>query len=218
MTTAWTLPAQSIITDALENIGVLGAGQTASPDDYDKCMTALQNILKELPIHGLSWPKITAPAVPLVWSSGTPGQVAMPADYFGNPVVSFLDTSRNIDLQVIAKAAWEAIPNPTATATHPQKIYIAPNNIGYLWPVPTLDPALSITYQAITNDAVLNMTADVVQTWTAGLGLWVAYEVCPKFVVDMATRADIEKRFMMRRTMMLSYATETAPICFGVAD
>lgn len=218
MTTAWTLPAQAIIVDALELIGVLGAGQTASAEDYDRCNTALQNILKELPIHGFSWPKITAPASALMWSSMLPGQVAMPYDYYGSPVVAFGLSQENKHLHIIPKAAYDAIPNPAATALHPECIYIAPNNVGYLWPIPTVNPVLSITYQAITNDAVLSMTPDVVQTWTAGLGLWVAYEVAPKFGVDLATRADIERRFMMRRGLMLSHATETAPIVFGVVD
>lgn len=218
MTTTWTLPAQSIITDALELIGQLGAGQTASPEDYDLCLTALQNILKEMPMHGLSWPKITAPAVALPWSASTPAQVAMPVDYFGVPVVSFTHAAANIDLEIITKAAYEAIQQPAQTAQFPIKLYIAPNNVGYLWPVPTIDPSLSITYQAITADADMLVTPDVAQTWTGGLGLWVAYEVSPKFGVDMVTRQDIERRFMLRRALMLSSAAETAPIRFEVAD
>lgn len=218
MTTAWTLPAQSIITDALQLIGQIGAGQTASPDDYDVCMTALQNILKEMPLHGLSWPKITAPRAALPWSSLTPGQVSMPVDYYGSPVVSFGLSQVDLKLQVITKAMYEAIPQQAATALYPLKMYIAPNNIGYLWPVPTANPVLSITYQAVTSDALQTAQPDVVQSWLGGLGLWVAYEVAPKFGVDMATRQDIERRFMMRRSLMLKNATETAPICFGVAE
>lgn len=218
MTTAWTLPAQDIIVDALEIIGALGSGQTASGEDYDKANTALQNILKELPIHGLSWPKITAPPVALAWDIAAPSQVAMPADYFGQPVISHTLDGAVHRVGVISKAVYDAIQKPAGTALHPQSIYIAPNNIGYLWPVPSVDPVLSITYQAVTNDAALDMTPDVAQTWIGGLGLWLAYEICPKFGVDMATRSDIEKRFLMRRALMLQSAAETAPIVFGVAD
>ena len=52
MATAWTLTAEEVITDALMELGVLGAGQTASPTDYDMCLRALQNVLKEMPLHG----------------------------------------------------------------------------------------------------------------------------------------------------------------------
>jgi len=218
MPTAWTLTAQEVITDALMEIGVLGAGQTANPTDYDVCLRALQNVLKEMPLHGLSWPKITVAPVALAWSVGTPGQVAMPADYFGVPTISFTQSAVNIDLTVIAKAAYDAIEQPAQTSTYPTHIYIGPNNIGYLWPVPTVNPALSITYQAVTLDADLLTTPDVVQSWVGGLTLWVAHEVAPKFGVPPSDRADLERRYMMRRSLMLAWAAETAPIRFTVAD
>ncbi len=218
MSTAWTLTAQEVITDALMEIGVLGAGQTASATDYDVCLRALQNVLKEMPLHGLSWPKITVAPVALSWSALTPSQVAMPADYFGVPVVSFTQDAANIDLAVIAKAAYYAIPAPAQTSTYPTHIYIGPNNIGYLWPVPTTNPGLSITYQAITLDASMLATPDVVQSWIGGLTLWVAYEVAAKFGVPPGDRADLERRFLMRRALMLAWAAETAPIRFTVAD
>lgn len=225
MSTSYTLPTQEILTDALELMGVVGAGQTASAEDYGVVLRSLQNILKELPIHGLTWPKVTAPPVTLAWSSLLPGQVSMPVDYFGSP--SFTRSQYNaVDrtaVIVVSKADYDLLTqeyiDPLANPSlEPQRIYIAPNNIGYLWPVPSKDPLLRMTYQAITNDAVLSMTTDVAQTWSAGLGLWVAYEASPKFGVDMPTRADIQARFMMRRALMLQFAAETAPITFGVWD
>ena len=216
MTTAWTLPAQDIITDALQLIGQIGAGQTASADDYSVCMTALQNIIKELPLHGLSWPKITVAPVPLAWSDLTPALVALPVDYFGVPVVSYVQNGTNVDLRIIAKAEYDALPRPATTTQFPQQLYIAPNNVGYLYPVPIVNPNLVITYQAVTLDATLNTMPDVAQSWIGGMGLWLAHEVGPKFGVDMQTRMDIQNRHLSRRTMMLSYATETAPIVFTV--
>jgi hypothetical protein len=227
MSTAYTLPTQDILIDALEIMGVIGAGQTASPEDFSVVMRSLQNILKELPIHGLVWPKVTAPPVLLPWSALTPGVVAMPVDYFGSPSITRTvrpqDGHGNPPVWVVTKAEYDRLNyeyiDPVANPSlEPQRIYIAPNNIGYLWPIPSVDPLLRMTYQAVTNDAVLNMTPDVSQTWTAGLGLWVAYEASPKFGVDMATRADIQARFMMRRALMLQFAAETAPITMGVWD
>lgn len=218
MTTSWTLTTQEVITDALVEIGVLGSGQTANATDYDVCLRALQNILKEMPLHGLSWPKMTVAPVALVWSSGTPAQVAMPTDYFGVPVVSFSQSSANIDLLVINKAEYDALLQPAKTALYPTMVYIAPNNIGYLYPVPTVDPVLSITYQAITLDASMLTMPDVVQAWVGGLTLWVAHEVASKFGVALSERQDLERRFLMRRSLMLAYAAESAPICFQVRD
>ena len=97
-------------------------------------------------------------------------------------------------------------------------IHITANNTAYLWPVPSADPGLSLSYQAVALDTDYSVTPDIAQSWLGGLGLWIAYEVCPKFGVDMASRADIERRFLMRRRLMISYSAETAPICFGVAE
>ena len=218
MPTAWTLNAQEIISDALQELGVLGAGQTAGASDYDVCLRGLQNVLKEMPLHGLSWPKITAAPVALVWSAGSPGTVAMPADYFGVPVISFTQAAANIDLMVMTKVIYDAIPSPSQTSTYPTHIHIAPNNVGYLWPVPTTNPNLSITYQAISLDASMLVAPDVVQAWLGGLTLWLANEVASKFGVPGPDRADLERRFLMRRALMLAYAAETAPICIQVRD
>lgn len=227
MASSYTLPTQEILTDALEIMGVLGAGQTASAEDYAVVLRSLQNILKELPIHGLVWPKITAAPVLLVWSPALPGVVPMPVDYFGSPsitrTVPVEEGRGHPTVHVVTKAEYDQlnqsyidpVENPSL---EPQRIYIAPNNIGFLWPIPDRDPLLRMTYQAVTSDASLAMTPDVAQTWNAGLGLWVAYEASPKFGVDMATRADIERRFMMRRALMLGHAVETAPIVMGVWD
>lgn len=218
MPTSWTLSAQDIITDALQITEVLGAGEVASADDYAVGLTALQNILKELPLHGVSWPKITVAPVALAWASGTPAQVTMPVDYFGQPNISYVQNSVNVDLEVIAKATYDAIQEPDYVATYAQKVYIAPNNIGYLWPVPSANPGLSMAYQAIALDASLAAQPDVLQSWLGGLGLWVAYEISPKFGVDLRKREDIANRFIVKRRMMLAYAAESAPIVIQVAD
>lgn len=218
MPTAWTLPTQEIIVDAMQIIGVLGADEAVSAEDSEVCMRTLQNILKELPIHGLSWPKMTVAPTSLVWSALTPAQVPMPADYFGVPQVSFTQNSANVDLHVITKQEYDELLQPDVVALYPKSIYIAPNSIGYLWPVPSADPALKITYQAIVLDATATAQPDVVQSWIGGLGLWLAYEICPKFQVPMQERQDIERRFIPRRRMMLAYAAETAPICLQVAE
>lgn len=219
MSTSWTLPVADILTDALELIGVLGVGQTASAEDNDIAMRALQGILKELPIHGVSWPKVTVDPVALTWDAGTPAEVALPADYFGVPHCYYLAADGGkVPLSMLTKAAYDAVPDPAATAEHPESIYIGPNNAAFLYPVPTSNPALKLTYQAIASDATLAASPDVAQAWIAGLGLWVANEIAPKFSVDMATRQDIGARFVARRQLMLAYACETAPIQLTVDD
>ncbi len=218
MTTSWTLPVSSIIRDALELIGVVADGETVSANDQALCLTALQNILKELPLHGLSWNKITAPPAALAWSSLTPSVVNMPSGYFGSPAISYTANSVDVDLEIITKEQYDAIQQPAYVALYPQKIYISPANVGYLWPVPSADPVMTITYQAIVSDAVAASAPDVIQAWLGGLGTWLAYEILPKYNPPADVRRDITERYLEKKRLMLASAAETAPICFGVAD
>lgn len=221
MSTSYTLPSQAIIVDAMQIMQALGQDEAPNAADYDVCMKGLQGILKELPIHGLSWPKITADPVLLVWDPLVPARVAMPADYFGVPDVSYTDNGQRVPVRICTKMQFEEpdypiILNPPFPKV--RKLYIAPNNVGYLSPVPTTDPLLYITYQAIVMDATQTAMPDVLQCWIAGLGLWLAHVMGPKFSVPLARQDSIEKRYLVSRALMLSYATETAPIVFQVAD
>jgi hypothetical protein len=218
MSTSWTLPTQAIIKDALELIQAIGVNDHISAEDNDVALKAFQNILKELPLHGLHWPKITVTPVTLAWSIGTPSQVAMPADYFDTPVISYTANSQNIDLVQITKAQYDALPSQTATALYPEMFYVATNNISYLYPVPTANPNLTITYQAIVSDAVLGVMPDIKQTAIATMGLWLAHVLAPKYNVSQQDKQDIATRFAISRRMLLSYAAESAPITFSVRE
>jgi hypothetical protein len=219
MPATWTLPVQDILTDALEIVGAIGTGQTASAEDHAVALRGLQGILKELPIHGLSWPKVTSAPVSLTWDAGIPSEIALPVDYYGVPQMYYLaNDSGKVNLEVLTKARYDALPDPAATAEHPQFVYIAADKTAFLYPVPTEDPGLMLTYQAIVLDATVAAPPDVAQTWIAGLGLWVANEISPKFGVSLPERQDIERRFLARRALMLAHAAETAPICISVAD
>lgn len=219
MSTNWTLPTNAIIKDALELLGIIGAGDPISAEDSDIALTAFQNILKEMPIHGFVWQKVTSDKVALTWSSGTPSKVNMPSDYFGVPNISFTQNSANVDLEVITKAAYDELVQPDYVAQYPKQIYVSANNIGYLWPVPSQDPQLKITYQAITTDALLQSTPDIAQSFISGFGVWLAYELFPKFPsVDQVTIAEIKERYPIKKKMMLEWSAESAPIRFTVDD
>lgn len=218
MSTSWAMTAQAIITDAMQHCGVLESGEVPSTDDNNTCLTSLQNIIKELPFNGVSWSKVSPTPTALTWSSGTPAQVSMPADYFGVPNIYYTLNSANVDLRIITKAEYDALLQPDYVATTPISAYIAPNNIAYLWPVPSANPSLKITYQAIALDVVTTSQLDVAQAWQGGLSWLLAYEIGPKFGISGAKADAIEKRAMQKRRMMLAYSAETAPISFEVLD
>lgn len=220
MSTAWTLPAQAIIRDAMEHMNNIGADEIISPEDYDLCMRGLQGVLKELPVHGFSWPQVTVAPVSLAWSALTPDIVALPADYFGVPTVSYVLNDVSVPVRIVSKADYQHLLESVSPSQIPPALYmyIAADFTAHLYPVPTVDPQLLLTYQAIVPDAVQTQVPHLPQTWVLFIGLWVAWELSNKFSVPPERRDNIEKRYLLKRELCLSYATETAPICIQVQE
>lgn len=218
MTTAWTLNAGEVVADALEHLGVLGSGETVSASDLALGLKALDGILKEMPIHGFVWKKVTSTPTLLVWSSGTPKNVSMPSDFYGVPQISFTQNSANVDIELITKAEYDTIIDPDYVALYPLKMYLDSANVGWLWPVPSADPSMYITYQAITSDAVSGSTPDVKQSWVSMFGYWVAYELRLKFQTNQSIINEIKESLAIKRRLCLASSAETAPITFTVND
>jgi hypothetical protein len=210
--------ASDIIRGALELCQVIGSDETVSPEDSALCLRALNGILKELPIHGISWPKVSSANTALAWSVTTPDAVTVPTDFFGVPVLRFTNAAGTLSpLGPLTKVKYEAL-DATATGAYPEFFYLAPNNAVYLWPVPTQDPGLVLTYQAVVNDLSLTATPDVQQAFWHGLQFWLAEEVKLKFNVTGALSQEIEKKFMQKRAMMQQWSVEMAPIDMTVAE
>ncbi|WP_286868324.1 MULTISPECIES: hypothetical protein [unclassified Herbaspirillum] len=220
MATAWTLSAKEICRDAMEHMNAIGADQTISAEDFSVLMRGLDGILKELPVHGYSWPQITVDPVALAWSAGSPSKVTIPGDYFGVPYAYYMLNGQEVAVRIVSKAEYDDLVQQSAAPPFPrvQHLYIAPDFTGHLWPIPESDPGLQMTYQAIVPDAVQVQYPKLPQTWVLFIGLWLAWELCNKFGVSADRRADIQARYLLKRNLCLGYATETAPICIQVAD
>ena len=212
MPTTWSLTAAQVISGALEICGYKDPGETVSTEDSATCLTALDGILKELPLHGLSWPQLTSAAVAVTWSAGTPSTVSVPADFFGVPVLKFTDASGTlVEIPHISKPAYEAM-DKAQTATYPQAFHLAPSNAIYLWPVPTQDPVLFLTYQALIADAASASAPGVKQSFLHGLQFWLADEVSLRFGVPSDRRVEISLRAKAKREAMLQWAVDLAPL------
>lgn len=215
MTTAWTLTAGDVIRGALENCQAIGVGEAVSPEDSEVCLRSLNGLLKELPIHGINWFKVSSSDAAVAWSSGTPDRVSFPADYFGTPALKYTDAAGIVHpLGQMTKPMYEA-KNAAQTAVYPDSFYVAPDKTVYVHPVPTQDPGLKLSYQAIAGDATLTATPDVQQAFLSGLQDWLADKVALKFA-PQEIRAELAQRAMLARTLMIQWSTESAPISFSV--
>lgn len=218
MSTTWTLTSADVIQGALELCQAVGVDQAPSAEDEAVCLRALNGILKELPLHGIGWPKVSSSNSAVAWNVLTPSVVAFPADYFGVPVLKYTDQNARLQLlSPIRKVEYERLDS-AATGTYPLYFYEAPDRSIYLWPTPTQDPVLRLTYQAIVSDTTATATPDIQQAYLNGLQYWVAEEVKIKFDVPANIAVMIREKFLEKRGLMTQWSVEMAPLVITVDD
>lgn len=216
MSTTWTITASDIIRGALEVNSAIGATEAVTAEDSELCLRALNGIIKEMPLHGLSWPQLSSVAVALTWSGVAPSKANPPADYFGVPVLKYTTAAGPLkELIQLPKPAYERL-DITVTAQYPTHFYEGPDKTFYLWPVPTQDPALKLSYQAIADDASLTVTPDVQQQYLNLFELWVGDKISLKFETPAQTRVEINARFKEALERMKQWAVDMAPISVEV--
>lgn len=214
MTTAWTLAATEVCTDALEHLGVLGDGETANASDMQKALRGLDAVLKELPLAGYTWPKLSA-EVGLTWTGVQ--TLTLPTDYYGYPVAWNLLSGYRTPLIQIDHARWVQMTDRTAagTASH---FYINPAGVFNVWPVPTTDPTITLQYQKIVDDAVLATQPNLPQYWLNALGYGVANEIALKFGAPQPVRIEVAQRWSAKKGLALQNSIASEPISFEVRD
>lgn len=217
MSTTWTLVAGEICADALQHLGVLAAGEPASGADMQAALNGLDSVLKELPLHGYSWPKLSTETA-LTWGGAGVQTMVLPTDYYGNPVAWKTLAGSKVWLTQIPHGTWIGMTERTAAgpATH---FYVSPAGVFHLYPVPAdADPVVTLQYQRIVSDADLATTPDIPQYWVNPLGYGVANEIALKFSVPGDRRLEIAQRWAAKRDRALANSIAHETICFEVRD
>lgn len=216
MTTSWTLTALDIVEDAFHILGKIDeAGDMPGAADVQVMLRALDVVLKELPIAGYVWPKMSSEAT-LTWVSGQ--TIALPSDYLAQPSAWRTDAGRKIPLEQIQHGVWEKMLDRTTTGT-PSNFYISPDNVFYMYPVPTVDPGIYLQYQKIVDDASLASAPNLPQYFLGALGLGCAHETSLKYARDKpALRVDIERRWLNKRNMAIAFSLPNDNTHVTVAD
>jgi hypothetical protein len=214
VTTAWTRTAGSICNEGLQQLGVLAAGQTANAEDFQAALDALGAVLKELPVYGYAWPALSSETT-LTWSSGTPGSVSLPDDFYGYPVVY----ANGVPLQPLRFTDWADLPSrmPTTDGA-PSGFYVSPDNVLRLYPVPTTDPVLTVLYQRIVPDVASGDSTGLSPYWVNALGYGVANELLFKYGIPEPRASRIEKRWEMKKALALASSVSNEAISHQVAD
>lgn len=210
----WTLAASEICADALEHLGVIADGETASSGDMQTALRALNGVLKELPLFGYHWPALSGENA-LAW--GNSQAVVLPADYYGSPVVWSAASGARVRLTQLTHAEWIAQPIRTqsGTATH---FCINPLGDLLVWPVPSVNPVLTLQYQRVVGDAEIIAAPMLPLFWLNPLGYGVANELALKFGVPQDKRAEIAQRWDAKKSRALEGSIASEVISFSVAD
>lgn len=146
-----------VIQDALQDLGVIQAGETPSAEDQAYCLTRVNRLIDEWRAERLQIYSITRTTLAL--TSGTSTYTIGPSGDFNiaRPIyvekVRFLDTSMtpNIELplQPLTDDAYADIAIKTLTSTYPSVYYINPTfptSTLIFWPVPTSTTLTGVIY------------------------------------------------------------------------
>lgn len=220
MTVAWTLTRERIAAKAMEKCRRLAAGQTPSAEDQNLCLEALDGILKELPLYGYTWPKVSATQGSITLATAT-SPTSLPADYFNgqNPQINWIDASGNeIPLKMLTLPEWNAVAQKTQAANYPEYGYISPDGKLWTWPVQNQNVSAKMFYQKVVDDSVSGQPPDISQPWILGLVYGVAAEVGDEFGVGDADKLRFEAKWVERRTRGMNAVTSRAPLTVEADD
>lgn len=214
----WSLTALDVITGAMQLCQAIGVGETVAAPDVELCMRSLDGFIKEMPIHGFQWPQVSSDPVAITWSVVTPSLVTPPLDYFGCPVLKRTDANGSmVTLRQVSKEQWERF-DLTQTAAYPEYFYVPPDLSFRLYPAPTQDPVLTLTYQSILPDIVLTAAPSIQQQYLNSLQYFLADEIALKYGVPQAERVELAARATQKKFLLTQWATEQSPICITVDD
>ena len=214
----WSLTTIKVIQGALQLCQAIGVGEKVEDEDAALCLDALNGVIKELPNYGFQWPRISNNPVSISWTLGTPSIVTPPLDYFAAPVLKYTDASGVLrPLRPVSKFIWEAY-DLTQTADYPEVFYVSPDLSFHLYPAPTQEPGLWLSYQSILPDVILAGMTNIQQQYVNSLQYFLADEISLKYGVDQTIRAEISARAAQKKFLMLQWATDQAPICISVDD
>ncbi len=219
MATSWNLTRLQIATKVLQKLGTLARGETPDPDDSELVYDQLDMLLKELPIHGYSWPKTVSGQATLLLLAATQA-TALPADYFpGTAMVSYLDSSSNeVPLDLVTLEQWNKIPRKSEPGDYPRFGYIDNFNVLHTYPVQTAQRTAKLVYQQIADDTTAVGGVDLSQIWLKGLIYGLAAALGDEFGASSDQIIRWEVKWIEARDLCIARDTFPAPPCMSVDD
>lgn len=205
---AWNLPLASFVSRVLQKCGVLASSETASAADYALVLDVINGTIKALHADGLLWWAVNTE--PMDFASGVDA-LPVPLDFSEAVFAYWVGAAGRVRL--IERGEYEAIFDKTQDGT-PEVLFVD-GEVLRLWPVPSADGTLRLTYQREIADAEGIAPLAIPPSIVKPMVDLIAAEVLPYFGVPMAAAARLE-RDAARATMTLRQLSvqraEPAPV------
>lgn len=216
-TTDYALSAEDLVTEALEQLGVLEEGESPSADQITSALRTLNMMIK-------SW---SADYLIFAQAELTVDLTASTADYFfGNSSGAYIpqkilhatlintSTDDELPLELVSRQEWDDLPDKTTEGV-PTTIYYKTGAVNQsanlkVWPVPsdtTYDIKLWVQYPLRDIDT---STDDLFfsQEWFLALSFGLAYYLSPKYSIPVGERDRFKADMIELRDEASSYNTE----------
>jgi hypothetical protein len=205
----WSLTRERLCDKALEKCSRLAPGESASVDDRNLCLEALDGILKNLMWRGYSWPKTLTSSYSLTFTSGVQSQ-SLPQDFYKGEQVNYVDTSGNeVSLPRATAKEWRDLILKSTQASYPDRYYIDNFNVLWIYPIPNQNLTGKLYYQRVILDSVAQSSIDLDSPWMLGIVYGIASEVGHEFGVNPQRIQMFESKW--ERQLQLGIMNESPP-------
>jgi len=217
VTTTWSLTREQVRDAVLRKLGVLGAGESATPEDAAIIHEALDGTLKSLHHLGLLWWRISAASTSVALTAGQ-DWAPLPADLLLPLTLAVVDGGAEAPVTLIGHAAYRAIPDKATRGVPQQAMFDMTAARVWLYPLPAADGAAHLTYQRMATDSADGQAPDVPSWALLPLRDLVAYRVADDFGLpeDKTGRFALEAREAERLIRILNIPrTGQLPVFFS---
>ena len=218
----YALTSRQVVSSALELLGALQVGETASAEDAALGLKHLNLMLK-------TWG--TDPTL-FIQVEGSVTLSASTASYTSSPVslarrvIGVRRRTSNIDTPLMPMSRQEYLDTPNKSGTGmPVGFYFDPQRTTrtlYVWPAPTTAIASSTTlrldyHRVIEDSDSLDDDPDVPQEWLEAMiyGLAARLSIIPGYCADPSLRAEIKDRAVALVAQLRADSEESESVFFS---
>ena len=224
MTATYALSRDQVISASLRTLGVIGAGDQPTPEDFQNCAQALNLYIKQLQTKGLPLWKYVDLNVPMVvgqyiYTLGPTGDVI--CDRPLRVLMAFIRSNQGNDtvLQQISRQEYMQLGVKTSQGI-PNQFYYDPqlnNGVLYLYNVPNMTGyTVHLQVQSPLSDVTTpSSTPEFPSEWFNLLKFGLADQVSLEYGVNTQVRQELAARAAKYLEEMIDWSQEEASTNFS---